>query len=105
MDNQFSRNTFRDNAFDVGTNSSRNSSTFARNYWDDYRGYDLDRDGLGDVPFHPVRLFSLLVEQNHPLLILMRSPFVDLLDAAERVLPVLTPETLVDSTPLTRPEV
>jgi nitrous oxidase accessory protein len=33
-------------------------------------------------------------------MILMRSGFVDLLDAAERALPVLTPETLVDTAPL-----
>ena len=71
--------------------ASENTSTFASNYWDDYRGYDLDRDGVGDVPFHPVRLFALLVEQNRPLLILMRSAFVELLDAAERVLPAAHP--------------
>jgi len=49
-----------------------------------------------------VRLFSLLVQQNEPALILLRSPFVDLLDAAERAFPVLTPETLVDHRPLMR---
>ena len=30
----------------------------------------------------------------------MRSAFVDVLDAAERALPVLTPQTLVDASPL-----
>ena len=50
-------------------------STFAENYWDAYVGYDLDRDGFGDVPFPPVRLFSVLVEQNEPLLILLPSFF------------------------------
>ena len=55
------------------------------------------------VPHRPVRLFSLLVAQNSPALILLRSAFVDLLDAAERVLPALTPETLTDPTPAMRP--
>jgi hypothetical protein len=32
----------------------------------------------------------------------MHSAFADLLDGAERVLPSLTPETLVDSTPAMR---
>ena len=54
------------------------------------------------MPHHPVRLFSLLVERNDPALALLRSPFVSLLDAAERVLPVLTPETLVDRAPAMR---
>ena len=64
-----------------------------------YVGYDLDRDGFGDVPFRPVRLFSVLVEQNEPLLILLRSFFLDLLEAAERVDARLTPEALVDAQP------
>ncbi|HQR17948.1 MAG TPA: nitrous oxide reductase family maturation protein NosD [Gemmatimonadales bacterium] len=98
--NVFSRNTFVGNSFDVSTNSRSNVSTFRGNFWDHYEGYDLDHDGVGDVPYHPVRLFSLLVEQNEPSLILLRSFFVDLLDAAERVMPVLTPETLRDDHPL-----
>ena len=101
-DNTFRRNNFVSNTFDVATNSRQNYSTFAENYWDAYRGHDLDRDGYGDVPFRPVRLFALIVEQNEPALLLMRSFFVDLLDAAERVLPVLTPRTLIDERPAMR---
>jgi nitrous oxidase accessory protein len=97
--NRFEHNSFSGNSFDVATNSRSNSSTFDGNYWDHYRGYDLDRDGYGDVPFAPVRLFSLVVQQNEPALILMRSFMVDLLDAAERVMPVLTPATLIDGHP------
>lgn len=99
-DNRFEQNVFAGNSFDVATNSRSASSRFEENFWDHYRGYDLDRDGFGDVPFRPVRLFSLIVEQSEPSLILLRSLFVDLLDAAERVLPILTPETLVDARPL-----
>jgi nitrous oxidase accessory protein len=97
--NRFEHNSFSGNSFDVATNSRSNSSTFDGNYWDHYQGYDLDRDGYGDVPFAPVRLFSLVVQQNEPALILMRSFMVDLLDAAERVMPVLTPATLIDQHP------
>jgi nitrous oxidase accessory protein len=98
-DNRFERNSFAGNAFDVATNSRSSSSTFAENRWDQYRGYDLDRDGYGDVPFRPVRFFSLVVQEHEPALILLRSFFVELLDLAERVLPILTPETLVDTRP------
>lgn len=99
-DNRFVSNVFLSNGFDVATNSRSATSTFERNYWDHYRGFDLNRDGFGDVPHRPVRLFSLVVEQNEPALILFRSLFVDLLDQAERVLPILTPEALVDPAPL-----
>jgi nitrous oxidase accessory protein len=99
-DNRFTRNDFQGNTFDVATNSQSTSSVFDGNWWDRYRGYDLDRDGRGDVPFRPVRLFSLIMEQYEPSVILLRSAFVDMLDAAERLLPVLTPQGLVDVRPL-----
>lgn len=99
MDNTFARNNFISNTFDVATNSRQSYSRFASNYWDKYQGYDLDRNGVGDIPFRPVRLFSLLVEQNEPVIILLNSFFIQLLDTAERVLPVLTPDALIDDHP------
>ena len=101
-DGRFEHNNFSGNSFDLATNSRSPSTTFAGNYWDSYRGYDLNRDGVGDVPHRPVRLFSLLVEHNAPALILMRSAFVELLDGAERLIPTLTPDALVDATPAMR---
>lgn len=99
IDNTFTRNNFVANTFDIATNSRQSYSRFTGNYWDKYRGYDLDRDGVGDVPFRPVTLFSLLVEQNEPAIILLNSFFIDLMDAAERMLPALTPDALVDDQP------
>ncbi|HET6463101.1 MAG TPA: nitrous oxide reductase family maturation protein NosD, partial [Candidatus Krumholzibacteria bacterium] len=99
MDGTFTGNDFVDNAFDVVTNSRQNFNTFDSNYWSTYRGYDLDRNGVGDVPFHPVRLFSLLVEKTPPASILLGSLFVNIIDVTERVMPVFTPEALVDRNP------
>lgn len=101
-DDHFTGNRFAGNAFDVSTNSRTANSTFDGNSWDAYRGYDLNRDGVGDVPFHPVRLFALIVEQHPAALLLLRSPMVGMLDVAERVFPVLTPDALVDHHPLMR---
>ena len=64
--NRFEDNSFSGNSFDVATNSRMNASVFDSNYWDHYQGYDLNRDGYGDVPHAPVRLFSLVVQQNEP---------------------------------------
>lgn len=92
-------NNFTANTFDVTTNSSRNSNLFEGNYWDKYRGYDLDKDGTGDVPFRPVSLFSMIVEQTPEAVFLLRSFVADLLDMAEKVVPVFTPESLIDEKP------
>ncbi len=102
-DGRFEANNFMGNTFDVSTNGAQTSTIFTANYWDHYRGYDLDRDGFGDVPYHPVRLFSLIVGRNPPAMVLMRSVFVAALDAAERAIPALTPETPVDERPAMRP--
>ena len=99
---RFAHNNFTGNTFDVASNSNLQSTTFAGNYWDDYGGFDVDHNGVGDVPHRPVRLFSMIVAQNPPAIILMRTPFVRLLDAAERVIPALTPEALEDDTPAMR---
>ncbi len=99
-ENRFEQNRFERNTFDVATNSFTHTSVFAGNQWDRYEGYDLDRDGQGDVPFHPVRLFAFFVEQYEPSLILLRSPFVQLLELAERAFPVLTPPALADASPV-----
>lgn len=102
VDNHFERNNFIANTFEVSTNSRQNFNHFDGNYWSEYEGYDLDRNGIGDVPYRPVRLFSYMVERQPQALILLRSLLIELLDTAERFMPVLTPETLVDSKPRMR---
>ena len=103
QDARFAANDFAGNTFDVATNGRDAVAEFAGNWFDGYRGYDLDRDGRGDVPHRPVRLFSLLVANYEPSVALLRSFFVDLLDGAERVVPALTPESVVDAHPSMRP--
>jgi nitrous oxidase accessory protein len=97
--NRFTENNFIENSFDVRTDSPRNNNIFDGNYWSQYEGYDLDRDGVGDVPYRPVSLFSIIIERQPESLILMRSMFIRLLDTAERIAPVLTPKTLIDENP------
>lgn len=99
--NVFCDNAFDANTFDATTNSTAASTNvFSRNYWSGYRGYDLNHDGVGDVPYWPVRLFGLLVEEYPTAIILLRSPFAGLMDAAEAAIPLLTPQALVDKQPL-----
>ncbi|MBK7593892.1 MAG: nitrous oxide reductase family maturation protein NosD [Gemmatimonadetes bacterium] len=96
---RFTDNHFAGNSFDVAVNARTVDAEFVGNWWDAYRGWDLDHDGTGDVPHHPVRLFALLVERAPAALMLQRALFIRVLDAAERVVPALTPAQVVDRAP------
>ncbi len=97
--NTLSENNFVRNTFDVATNGSLSLNTLTSNYWDKYEGYDLNRDGRGDVPFRPVSLYGMIVERMPTAVMLWRSFLVILLDRAEKVVPAVTPENLIDATP------
>ena len=99
-DNNFFQNNLFGNSFDVGTNGSLVLNKFYNNYWDKYEGYDRNKDGIGDVPYHPVSMYSMIVEQNPNSLILLRSFVVSLLDKAEKAIPSLASENLVDDKPM-----
>jgi nitrous oxidase accessory protein len=100
--NEFIENNFLYNSFDIAYNSKVNDNVFDRNYWSNYTGYDLDKDGVGDVPYRPVKLFSYIVNRTPETIILLRSMFIDIIDFSEKVSPVFTPDNLLDNHPLTK---
>lgn len=99
-ENDFNQNNFLHNALDLSYNSKINSNKFDNNYWSDYTGYDLDKNGIGDVPYRPVKLFSYIVHKTPETIILLRSLFVDIINFSEKVSPVFTPDNLMDNNPL-----
>ncbi len=103
MDMHVENNNFIGNSFDIGTNGSLVLNTLKKNYWDKYEGYDLNKDNIGDIPFRPVSLFSMIIEQSPPAMILFRSFMSSLLDKTEKILPSITPEGLKDEMPLMKP--
>lgn len=102
-DNRFVNNNFLGNSFDVATNGTMVLNDFDNNFWDKYEGYDLNKDGIGDVPYHPVSMYSVVIEQNPNAVILLRSFLVSILDKAEKAIPSLTPENLADKKPMMKP--
>ena len=100
MENRVINNNFINNTFDVSTNGTMVMNDFKKNYWDKYEGYDLNKDGTGDVKFHPLSLYSYLVEKNPSVMLLFKTFIVDLLDKTEKIIPSLTPESFVDEEPL-----
>ena len=100
--NIFKNNNFLYNNFDLSYSGGLNNNKFDENYWSSYTGYDLDKDGHGDVPYRPVKLFSYLVSQTPESIILLRSLFVDIINFSEKVSPVFTPKNLTDDKPLVK---
>ncbi len=102
MDNEIKDNNFLGNTFDISTNGSLVLNTFNGNYWDRYEGYDLNKDNIGDVPYRPLSLFSVIVENTPAAMLLFRSFMVTLLDKTEKILPSLTPDNFIDNSPRMR---
>ncbi len=101
--NILTENNFLYNSFDISYNSNLNDNKFDNNYWSNYTGYDLNKNGIGDVPYRPVKLFSYIVNRTPETIILLRSLFIDIIDFSEKVSPVFTPDDLVDESPKMKP--
>ncbi|HRH66022.1 MAG TPA: nitrous oxide reductase family maturation protein NosD, partial [Bacteroidia bacterium] len=76
FDDSIRYNNFRGNTFEVATNAIRSMNVFYKNYWDQYSGYDLDRNQIGDIPYHPVSLYSKITEESPFTLMLLHSFFI-----------------------------
>jgi nitrous oxidase accessory protein len=105
--NDFSRNNFVSNLSPIRVIGRSSNTNWERNgignYWSEYRGYDLDGDGVGDVPFRVQNLFEHL-ESNRPRMrIYFFSPAAQALAAAEEGFPILALSREFDPHPLMHP--
>jgi nitrous oxidase accessory protein len=105
--NTFTANNFINNISPlqlVGKASSTKwQSEQGGNYWSDYGGYDMDGDGLGDVPHRIHNVFEYL-EGNYPRLrIYLNSPAAQAIVVAEKSFPILVGSNEFDRVPLMRP--
>ena len=105
--NEFAGNNFWNNDYPVALDMRYSDNRFddgARgNYWSENAPYDLDANGVSDVPFSPVSAFAFLSKQYPDLAILGKSPAATALSVAERTIPALRPSEIVDRFPLVSP--
>lgn len=101
--NRIVNNDFISNTFDLAVNSSFSNNVFEHNYWSDYTGYDLDHDGTGDVPYHPVKVFNYIIHRSPEAIVLLRSLFIDFVNFSEKVSPVFIPKNVIDNKPSMKP--
>jgi len=105
--NTFARNNFWSNDYPVSLDMRYSDNRFddgrRGNYWSENAPYDLDADGVSDIPYSPVSAFAFLSKQYPDLAILGRSPAAAALSMAERTIPALRPSEIVDRFPLVTP--
>lgn len=105
--NRFHQNAFRENNATVRVDGGGDAlgTEWSENYWSNYVGYDLDRDGFGDVPFE-LRDLGDAMEAKVPLLGFLRgTPALALVTVAGEAVPLLAPKTVLrDPRPMVHPE-
>jgi nitrous oxidase accessory protein len=104
-DNDFRDNELRDNHTSVRVESGGDAMglVWEGNIFDDYVGYDLDGDDIGDVPYELSDLGSVLEAQNADLAFLRGTPALSLVSLAGHVVPLLAPKpVLKDARPRMR---
>jgi len=105
--NTFSENDFISNLSPIEVigraTETRWSESGRGNYWSDYQGYDLDENGVGDVPFKIQNVFERM-EGNYPRLrIYLFSPASQALALSERIVPLIRGSGEYDRFPLMKP--
>jgi nitrous oxidase accessory protein len=90
-------NTFEGNLTQVALSDSgtARNNLWRGNYWDDYKGFDRNRDNVGDVP-HELYAFADQVWMEVPYARFFRNaPMMETLDFLERLAPFSTPTLIL----------
>jgi nitrous oxidase accessory protein len=105
--NRFEANTFLENGEQVvidGSPDTMTTNLWRGNFWSDYRGYDADGDGRGDLAYRPTRLFERLADRIPALRLFADGPSARAIDFAARVFPIFEPKPkFADESPRMRP--
>ncbi len=103
--NYFYRNDFNENWQHVSSiDSGKLLAKWHGNYWSHYKGFDLNQDGVGDIPYKPIGLVDSLMDSKNGFRIFRFSPAMMALQFSERSIPWLVPEPrLVDKAPKVKP--
>ncbi|MDH5765491.1 MAG: nitrous oxide reductase family maturation protein NosD [Gammaproteobacteria bacterium] len=100
--NHFINNRFKSNINQVSVSDgdTANRNRWDGNYWDDYRGFDLNKDGIGDTPYEYYSYADRIWMDVPAAEFFKGSPLLEVLDFIERLAPFSPPELVMrDSKP------
>ncbi len=101
--NIFKRNAFKGNQTQISVSGGKTAdrNVWQGNYWDDYEGFDLDKDGIGDKPYELYGYADRIWMDIPAAKFLKGTPVMAVIDFLERLAPFSTPNMLVrDEAPL-----
>jgi nitrous oxidase accessory protein len=105
--NTFVENNFIDNLNPLSLVGKRTLTQWSENgrgnYWSAYDGYDLDHDGIGDIPMKIQNVFDYLEGSYPNLRLYLYSPASQALAVAAKAFPIIEINQEVDESPLMRP--
>lgn len=97
-DNTVNKNSFIDNKVQVKFVAGRNQQ-WDNNYWSNYLGWDMNADGIGDMPFESNTVVDHILWRYPAAKLLYASPSFQFLWMLEKHFPVLKVPRVVDTKP------
>lgn len=105
--NTFTENNFIDNLNLLTIVGKRTESQWnvagKGNYWSSYNGYDIDADGIGDVPMKIQNVFNYIEGKNANVRLYLYSPAAQALAVSAKAFPIIDLNKEIDAFPLMFP--
>ncbi|MFK5891732.1 MAG: nitrous oxide reductase family maturation protein NosD [Pseudomonadota bacterium] len=101
--NEFKNNQFKSNISQIIVSGGRtaNRNVWQGNYWDDYEGFDVDKNGVGDTPYELYAYADRIWQDIPNAQFFKGSPILETIDFLERLAPFSPPNLIVrDKTPI-----
>ena len=97
--NYFVHNDYVGNYRDIrvsGGMLNKRRGYWSENYWDRYEGYDLNHDGIGDLPYFELKYSGVISEDTPSLRLFTGSPIFSLIKFIEKLVPFSEPSILLE---------
>ncbi|RIL06624.1 MAG: nitrous oxide reductase family maturation protein NosD [Proteobacteria bacterium] len=95
--NEFVDNVFLGNFTQVAVRGGGAAlrNRWSGNHWDDYQGFDRDRDGTGDTPYELRSYADRIWMESPPAAFFRASPLLEVIDFLDRLAPFSSPTVIL----------